>query len=142
MRTKFNGILTLLLALMVQLALAQEQTVTGTVSDESGLPLPGASVVIKGTNTGVSTNFDGQYTIKASKGQTLVFSYVGYGQKEVAVGASNKIDISLDPSDNQLEEVIITAQGIKKEKKALGYAVTTVTSEDLEQKADTDIGKV
>ena len=127
---------------MVQLALAQEQTVSGTVSDESGLPLPGASVVIKGTNTGVSTNFDGIYNIKASKGQTLVYSYVGYAKKEVVVGASNKIDISLDPSDNQLEEVIITAQGIKKEKKALGYAVTTVSSKDLEQKADTDIGKI
>ncbi|WP_298422395.1 SusC/RagA family TonB-linked outer membrane protein [uncultured Kordia sp.] len=142
MRTKFNGVLTLLLALMVQLALAQEQTVSGTVSDESGLPLPGASVVIKGTNTGVSTNFDGIYNIKASKGQTLVFSYIGYGKKEVVVGASNKIDISLEPADNQLEEVIITAQGIKKEKKALGYAVTTVDSKDLEQKADTDIGKI
>ncbi|WP_046756868.1 SusC/RagA family TonB-linked outer membrane protein [Kordia jejudonensis] len=142
MRTKFNGILTLLLALMVQLALAQEQTVSGTVSDESGLPLPGASVVIKGTNTGVSTNFDGVYNIKASKGQTLVYSYIGYGKKEVVVGASNKIDVSLDPSDNQLEEVIITAQGIKKEKKALGYSVATVESKDLEQKADTDIGKI
>lgn len=142
MRTKFNGVLTLLLALMVQLALAQEQTVSGTVSDESGLPLPGASVVIKGTNTGVSTNFDGIYNIKASKGQTLVFSYIGYGKKEVVVGASNKIDISLEPADNQLEEVIITAQGIKKEKKALGYAVATVDSKDLEQKADTDIGKI
>lgn len=142
MRTKFNGVLTLLLALMVQLALAQEQTVSGTVSDESGLPLPGASVVIKGTNTGVSTNFDGIYNIKASQGQTLVFSYIGYGAKEVVVGTSNKIDISLEPADNQLEEVIITAQGIKKEKKALGYAVATVESKDLEQKADTDIGKI
>lgn len=141
MRTKFNGLLTLLLVLMVQLALAQEKTVSGTVSDESGVPLPGASVVIKGTDTGTSTGFDGKYNIKANQGQVLVFSYIGYKSKEVPVGASNTINISLDP-DNQLEEVIITAQGIKKEKKALGYAVSTVDSKDLEQKADTDIGKI
>ncbi|PTX60966.1 TonB-linked SusC/RagA family outer membrane protein [Kordia periserrulae] len=141
MRTKFNGMLTLLLALMVQLALAQEKTVKGTVSDESGIPLPAASVVVKETNAGTSTDFDGNYSIKANVGQTLVFSYVGYKKKEVIVGSSNTIDASLAP-DNQLEEVIITAQGIKKEKKALGYAVTTVESEDLEQKADTDIGKI
>jgi TonB-linked SusC/RagA family outer membrane protein len=133
--------LTLLLALMVQLALAQEKTVKGTVSDESGIPLPAASVVVKETNAGTSTDFDGNYSIKANQGQTLVFSYVGYKRKEVVVGATNTIDASLTP-DNQLEEVVITAQGIKKEKKALGYAVTTVESEDLEQKADTDIGKI
>ncbi|WP_046745108.1 SusC/RagA family TonB-linked outer membrane protein [Kordia zhangzhouensis] len=141
MRTKFNGMLTLLLALMVQLALAQEKTVKGTVSDESGVPLPAASVVVKETNAGMSTDFDGNYSIKVNQGQTLVFSYVGYKKKEVKVGATSTINISLEP-DNQLEEVIITAQGIKKEKKALGYAVSTVESEDLEQKADTDIGKI
>lgn len=141
MRTKFNRMLTLLLALMVQLALAQEKTVKGTVSDESNIPLPAASVVVKETNVGTTTDFDGNYSIQANQGQTLIFSYVGYKPKEIKVGASSTIDVSLDP-DNQLEEVIITAQGIKKEKKALGYAVTTVESKDLEQKADTDIGKI
>ena len=141
MRTKFNGVLTLLLALMVQLALAQEKTVKGTVSDESGVPLPAASVVVKETKAGMSTDFDGNYSIKVNQGQTLVFSYVGYEDKEIVVGALSTINVSLKPG-NQLEEVIITAQGIKKEKKALGYAVTTVNSEDLEQKADTDIGKI
>lgn len=126
---------------MVQLALAQEKTVKGTVSDESGIPLPAASVVVKETNSGTTTDFDGNYSIKANQGQTLVFSYVGYKLKEVKVGAASTINASLEP-DNQLEEVIITAQGIKKEKKALGYAVTTVESKDLEQKADTDIGKI
>ena len=126
---------------MVQLALAQEKTVKGTVSDESGLPLPAASVVVKETNAGLSTDFDGNYSIKVNQGQTLVFSYVGYEDKEVVVGALSTINVSLNPG-NQLEEVIITAQGIKKEKKALGYSVTTVTSKDLEQKADTDIGKI
>ncbi|MBC8755801.1 SusC/RagA family TonB-linked outer membrane protein [Kordia sp. YSTF-M3] len=141
MRTKFNGVLTLLLALMVQLALAQEKTVKGTVSDDSGIPLPAASVVVKETKAGTSTDFDGNFSIQVNQGQTLVFSYVGYEDKEVTVGAESTINVSLKPG-NQLEEVVITAQGIKKEKKALGYAVTTVNSEDLEQKADTDIGKI
>ncbi len=141
MRTKFNGILTLLLALMVQLALAQEKTVKGTVSDDSGIPLPAASIVVKETNAGTSTDFDGNYTITVNQGQTLVFSYVGYKKQEIVVGALSTINATLK-ADNQLEEVIITAQGIKKEKKALGYSVTTVNSEDLEQKADTDIGKI
>lgn len=126
---------------MVQLALAQEKTVKGTVSDESGIPLPAASVVVKETNKGATSDFDGNYSISVNQGQTLVFSYVGYKLKEVKVGALSTINVSLEP-DNQLEEVIITAQGIKKEKKALGYAVTTVDSKDLEQKADTDIGKI
>lgn len=141
MRTKFNGMLTLLLALMVQLALAQEKTVKGTVSDESGIPLPSASIVVKETNKGTTTDFDGNYSIDVNQGQTLVFSYVGYKTKEIPVGGSNTVDVSLEP-DNQLEEVVITAQGIKKDKKALGYAVTTVESKDLEQKADTDIGRI
>ena len=76
MKTKFNGILTLMLALLVQITFAQEKTITGTVSDESG-PLPGVSVLVKGTNTGTVTDFDGKYTLKAKTGAVLQFSYVG-----------------------------------------------------------------
>lgn len=126
---------------MVQFALAQEKTVSGTVTDASGLPLPGASVVVKGTNTGASTDFDGKYTIKVSQGQVLVFSYVGYVNSEVTVGSSNTVDAKLS-ADNQLEEVVITAQGIKREKKALGYAVTEVKSDQLEQRAEGDVARV
>jgi len=76
MRTKFSGILTLLLAFMVQITFAQQKTITGTVSDETG-PLPGVSVIIKGTNTGTETDFDGNYSISANVGDALVFSLVG-----------------------------------------------------------------
>jgi len=77
MKTKFNGILTLLLALIVQVSFAQEKTVSGTVSDESG-SLLGVSILIKGTTTGSETDFDGNYSIRAKSGDVLVYSYLGY----------------------------------------------------------------
>ncbi len=141
MRTKFSGILTLLLAFVMQLAFAQEKTVTGTVLDETGTPLPGATVVVKGTATGTSTDFDGKYSIEASQGGILVFSYVGYTPQEITVGAANTYDVQL-VLGTQLDEVVITALGIKKEKQALGYSVAEVGSEQLEQRSEGDIGRV
>lgn len=141
MRTKFSGILTLLLAFVTQLAFAQQLTVTGTVTDEIGIPLPGATIVVKGTATGASTDFDGNYSIQVDPGQVLQFSFVGYTLQEVTVGVSTTINVQLQ-QDNQLEEVVVTALGIKKEKQALGYSVAEVGSEQLEQRADGDIGRV
>ena len=76
MKIKFTGLLTLFLALAVQFSFAQTKEVTGTVTDGSGVPLPGVNIVIQGTTTGTQTDFDGNYAISASEGQTLVFSYV------------------------------------------------------------------
>ena len=115
-------ILTLFMALIVQLTFAQQKTVSGTVSDENGLPLIGATVVIAGTSSGTTTDFDGNYKITASQGDVLNFSYVGYSDQSITVGASNTINTTLQP-DNTLDEVVVTAQGIKREKKSLGYAV-------------------
>src|SRR5210317_904804 len=106
MKTKFSGILTLLLAFVVQITFAQEKTVSGNVSDDNGVPLLGATVVIEGTTTGVSTDFDGNYSIKAKVGDVLTFSYVGYKKVSKTVGASNTVNAVLTP-DNQLEEVIV-----------------------------------
>ena len=119
MKTKFSGILTLLLAFVVQLTFAQEKTISGTVSDGSGLPLPGATVLVKGTSSGTSSDFDGKYSINVDQGGTLVFSFVGYTTKEVAVGASNSINVTLQEDAEALEEVVVTALGIKREEKAL-----------------------
>lgn len=140
MKTKFSGFLTLLLAFVVQFTFAQEKTITGTVTDESG-PLPGVSVVIKGTTTGTETDFDGNYSISASTGNVLVFSFVGMKSQEATVGASNTMNIVL-VADNVLEEVVVTAQGIKREKKALGYAVSEVKSDELEQRSEGDVARV
>ncbi len=138
MRTKFSGILTLLLAFTVQLTFAQ-QTISGTVTDDIGLPLPGVNIVIKGTTTGTQSDFDGNYTIDANVGQTLVFTYVGFSTQERAVTASTtRIDLQMQAGE-ELTEVIVTGYGIKREKKALGYAVSTVDSELIEGKPQSDI---
>ena len=142
MKTKLNGFLTLALVFAVQLLFAQEKTISGTVSDGDGIPLPGATVIVQGTTNGVSTDFDGNYTIFANEGETLSFSFIGYVAKTVVVGASNTINVILDSDSQQLDEVIVTSLGIKREKKALGYAVSEVDQSQLESRADGDIGRV
>ncbi|AXP79592.1 TonB-dependent Receptor Plug Domain protein [Mariniflexile rhizosphaerae] len=130
MKTKFSGILTLLLAFVVQLTFAQEKTVSGTISDASGLPLPGATVLLKGTTTGTSSDFDGNYSIKANQGATLVFSFVGYVTTEVTVGASNTINITLKDDATSLEEVIVVAYGTQTRESIVG-SVGIVSSETI-----------
>ncbi|MGM5468796.1 SusC/RagA family TonB-linked outer membrane protein [Flavobacteriaceae bacterium LMO-SS05] len=120
-------------------ALSQEKSVSGTVSDPSGLPLPGATVLIKGTTTGTSTDFDGNFSIRTSQGETLVVSFVGYSTKEVVVGTSSTLDIQLEESTEALDEVVVTAFGIKRNSKDLGYSVSQVESEDLIQNSEPDL---
>ncbi len=135
-------ILMLLLALVVHSSYAQEKTITGTVTDDQGIALPGVNIIIKNTQTGTQTDFDGKYAISTTQGSTLLFTFLGFTEQEIVVGASNTINVQLVASTSQLEEVIVTAQGIKREKKALGYAVAEVKQEQLEQKAEGDIGRV
>ena len=92
MKTKFSGILTLLLAFIVQITFAQEKTISGTISDQSGLPLPGVNIIVKGTTNGTQSDFDGNYTIKANAGDVLSFTYLGLKSQETTVGASNTIN--------------------------------------------------
>ncbi|MFT6601614.1 MAG: TonB-linked SusC/RagA family outer membrane protein [Dokdonia donghaensis] len=139
MKTKFSGILTLLLAFVVQVSFAQT-TVSGTVTEDNG-PLPGANVIIKGTSTGTQTDFDGNYSIQASPSDVLVFSFVGFATQEVTVGNQSTINVAL-AADNALDEVIVTAQGVKREKKALGYAVSEVASEEIEGRTEGDVARV
>ena len=117
----------LLLALMSTAAWAQ--TVSGTVTDENNQPLPGATVIVQGTNNGTSTDFDGRYQINATQGQTLAYSYVGYATQNVTVSAATH-DVMLQ-TDNTLDEVVVTALGITREKKSLGYAVQSVSGNDV-----------
>jgi TonB-dependent SusC/RagA subfamily outer membrane receptor len=117
----------LLLALMSTAAWAQ--TVSGTVTDENNQPLPGATVIVQGTTTGTSTDFDGKYQINATQGQTLVFSYVGYATQNVVVNSATH-DVSLQ-LDNTLDEVVMVAYGTQS-KKSLTGSVGIVTSEAIE----------
>ncbi len=131
MRTKFNVILTLMLALVVQLSFAQGKVITGVVTETgTGEALPGVNIVVKGTNTGATTDFDGKYTIKADKGQTLEFSYVGYNTVTKKVGDSNVINVQLKEG-SKLEQVVVTALGIKREEKTLSYAAQQVKQKEL-----------
>ncbi|MDP5062251.1 MAG: SusC/RagA family TonB-linked outer membrane protein, partial [Maribacter sp.] len=142
MRTKLNGLLTLLLALVVHISFAQQKTVSGTVTDQGGLPLPGVNIVVQGTTTGTQTDFDGNYSIMASEGETLLFTYIGQKAVRQAVGASSTVNVVMQEDAQALEEVVVTAQGIKKEKQALGYAVAEVDKEQLEQRAEGDVGRI
>ena len=141
MKTKLSGILTLFLAFLMQISFAQEKTIVGKVTDETG-PLPGVSVVIKGTTHGTETDFDGNYSIDAKVGDVLRFTFVGMTAVEKTVGAENVINVSMVAETNTLEEVVVTAQGIKREKKALGYAVSEVKSDEMEQRPSGDVARV
>jgi len=119
------------MALIVQVTFAQQKTVSGTVSDENGLPLIGATVVISGTSNGTTTDFDGKFMITASTGDVLNFSYVGYSDQNITVGASNTIDATLQP-DNSLDEVVVTGSASGKSIKELSFALGKVNKELLD----------
>ncbi|RZM21743.1 MAG: SusC/RagA family TonB-linked outer membrane protein, partial [Pedobacter sp.] len=120
----------LLFTLLAMTAYAQK-TVTGTVTDNAGLPIPGVSVTEKGTKNGTLTDASGKFTITAASGTVLTFSYVGMAVKEATVGDASTISIVLEDDANQLGEVVVTALGIKREKKSLGYAVQEVKGQTL-----------
>lgn len=131
MKTNLRGIFTLLLAFVVHLTFAQEKTISGTVIDEDGLPLPGVNILVVGTSNGTQTDFDGNYTIKASTGETLLFSYVGQKDKKVTIGANSTVNIQMTEDAQALEEVVVTAYGNDRNERQVVYANQTVKSEDL-----------
>ena len=123
-------LLTLCLAFSVS-AMAQF-TVTGTVTDSDGLGIPGVSILERGTTNGTITNIDGNYTLRiASPDASLVFSFVGMESQEIAVNGRPVVDVSLKASAIGLGEVVVTAMGVTKEAKKLGYAVTQVDGDKL-----------
>lgn len=137
MKTKLFNFLSSFLLLFVFGFSVQAQSISGTVTDENGVPLPGATVLVEGTSNGVSTDFDGNYSINASSGDTLVFSFVGYSNQSVVVGSSATVNVSLQP-DNALSEVVVTALGVKRNVKAVGYSITQVDGEELSDNKTTN----
>jgi len=119
-----------------------QRTITGTVTDESGESLIGASVLVKGSTTGTVTDIDGSYSLDVPAGeQTLVFSYTGYATQDVVTSSSNVLDVVLSEG-LQLSEVVVTGLGIKRDKKALGYGVTKLTNETLTARQETDVARL
>lgn len=147
MKTKFRGVLTLLLAFVVHVSFAQDKTITGTVSDQDGLPLPGVNIVVKGTTSGTQTDFDGNYSIKVNEGQTLIYTYIGQRDANRLVGADNTINVQMQEDAQALDEVILTgvAQGTSKRKlpfKVETVAVSGVQTVPTPDAASALIGKV
>ncbi len=122
----------------MQLTFAQEKTISGTVSDKSGV-LPGVSVVIEGSNKGVETDFDGKYSIEANSGDVFVFRYLGYETAKITVAASNIINVTLKEGGELLDEIVITAFGIKRSEKALGYSVQSIKGESMTEARESNI---
>mgnify|MGYP003574993787 FL=1 len=135
-------LLTLFLGLvfLAMQVMAQQKTITGKVtSQEDGLPIPGASIKIKGTNTGVQTQTDGTYSISAKQGDVLQFIFLGMKTYEATVGSSSVINADLSSDSQVLGEVVVTALGIKKEKRALGYSVSDIGAEELMKNKNTNV---
>ena len=137
MKKKLTSVL-LFLAMSVGVVSAQTSKVTGKVVGEDGEPVIGASIIVKGTTVGTVTDFDGNFTLDVpSDGKQLVISYIGMKSKEVVV--SPNVNVTLMSDTQNLDEVVVTAMGISKEKKALGYAVQDVKSDELTQGANTSL---
>lgn len=122
---------------------AQDRTVSGKVtSSEDGSALPGVNVVIKGTTNGTVTDADGNFKLTVTgSAPSLVFSFIGLTTTEIPIGERTVVDVQLTLDVQQLSEVVVTAQGVQRDAKALGYATTTISSELLAEKPETDVGR-
>ncbi|WP_286405445.1 SusC/RagA family TonB-linked outer membrane protein [Myroides marinus] len=138
MQSRLNWFLTCLLVLFVQLGFAQNKTLTGVVSEE-GLPLPGVSVILQGTQSGTQTDLDGKYSIQAKAGDVLVFSFIGMKDVTYKVGTAAVHNVSMVSEGNQLEEVVVTAMGIKRSAKALGYATQELKSGEISKTGNSSL---
>ena len=129
---KLTTLLVLLLFAGLQVAFAQ-RTITGRVTKTTdNTPLAGVTVLIKGTTTGITTDINGRYSIPVPNNETILqFSFIGLTQKEVTVGTQTTIDVALEEAVKQMNEVVVTALGIKRESKSLGYSATSVTTDEL-----------
>nr|WP_319268537.1 SusC/RagA family TonB-linked outer membrane protein [uncultured Draconibacterium sp.] len=116
-----------------------KQQITGVVVDDQGLPLPSVTVLLKGIGNGTITDTEGNYAIEAEKGQTLSFSFIGFKTQVIIVSDASVINVTMQPDDILFDEVVVTALGIKREKKALGYAVQDVKADDLTSTGDNNI---
>lgn len=126
--------------MLTGLVVRSQTKLTGTVLDENNVPLPGASIVIKGSETGVATDFDGNFEIELPQGNDIILvSYIGYVSQEYDTSKQNSATIILQPDAQNLDEVVVTALGIKKEKKRLGYAVQEVKNENLVTARETNV---
>ena len=131
------------LSLFMLSSMIAQTTISGTVLDTDGAAIVGATVLIKGTTTGAYTDQNGAYTISApSDATTLIFTYVGKKTVEEIISGRTTIDVSLEANALELEEVVVTGLGIKREKKALGYGVSTISNDAIQGRQEADIARI
>ncbi len=119
---------------------ADQEGLTGKVTDESDAPLPGVTVLVQGTTNGTITDFDGNYVLKSvNEGDIIVFSFIGMVSQQIPYTGQATISVKLAADTQEVEEVVVTALGIKREKKALGYSAQDVKSEDLMATGDANV---
>ncbi|AWV99022.1 SusC/RagA family TonB-linked outer membrane protein [Arcticibacterium luteifluviistationis] len=140
MRKKLHRLFLALMATVSTMAYAQDTTISGKVTDSSGEALYGVNVTVKGTTKGTITGEGGSYSLSASPSQTLTFSYIGFDAQDILVGNQTSINVSLSENASVLGEVVVTAFGIEKEKKALGYSVTQIEGSKFTESRTTNIG--
>lgn len=129
-----------LLVLISSMTWAQTRTVSGRVTSPDGKAIPGVNVVLKGTTNGTSCDANGAYILSTpDNGGTIVFSFIGLATQEVTVGDRTVVDVQMIEDINQLNEVVVTSQGIPKEKKSIGYSVQTVHGSDVAQRSETNL---
>ncbi len=132
----------LFFAVMFTVSLSAQRTVSGTVIDDTGLPVIGASVLVKGQDIGTITDIDGTYQLSVPEGaEKIVISYTGYGTQEIDVMNGNVFDITM-AEGAVLDEIVVTGLGIKKEKKALGYGVSTIGADGIAERGETDVARI
>jgi TonB-linked SusC/RagA family outer membrane protein len=138
---KLSVFLASLLLAGITLVQAQTVRITGTVtSSEDGMPMPGVSVVVKGTTVGVITDANGKYELSVpTSAQSLTFSFVGFKTQEVAIAGRSVIDIVMETESVEVQEVVVTALGITRERKAVGYAVQDVKGEDIAKAREANV---
>ena len=133
-------LLTLVLSVLACVCMqAQDRTVSGKVADESGEALPGVTVIVKGTTTGTATDIDGKYQLAIPENATLTFNYLGYVTQDIVVGSQSVINVTMVEEVSDVGEVVVTALGISREKRSLGYAVQEISGEDLVTVKDNNI---
>ena len=130
MKSKITIFLPLVLLFFMQICFAQQRIVSGKVTDGSGMPLPGVSILVKGTKIETQSDFDGKFSINATTSQTMLFSYIGMKTQEVQATKA-EILIKMEAQAEELGGVVVTALGISRERKSLGYATQEVKSTDL-----------
>jgi TonB-linked SusC/RagA family outer membrane protein len=130
------------MVLLLQTAMSQNVEISGKVADDKGNPIAGVSIQEKNSKRGTTSDANGLFKLTTKPGTTLVFSSVGFDRKQIVLTNSTTLTVVLSAANQALSEVVVTALGIKREKKALGYSVTTVTSKDLELRPEGDIGRV